>query len=115
MLFDKGFLDDAISRAYFAVFHGVVVLLRDKNVKLDLHKHVYILSQFQKEFIEPGLIERDTFKEIIAIKSRRETADYSLESEPTAKDVEQIVADAHSCLVEFETYITKRSIPTKKK
>jgi uncharacterized protein (UPF0332 family) len=115
LLFDKGFLDDAISRAYYAVFHGVAVLLRDKNVKLDVHKHVYILSQFQKEFIEPGLIERDTFKEIIAIKSRRETADYSLESEPTAKDVEQIVADAHSCLVEFETYITKRSIPTKKK
>jgi uncharacterized protein (UPF0332 family) len=105
LLLEKGFLDDAISRAYYAVFHGVAVLLRDKNVKLDVHKHVYILTQFQKEFIEPQLIKRDTFKKIIAIKTQRETADYSLESEPTIKDVEQIVADARSCLVEFEMYI----------
>ncbi|NMC05326.1 MAG: HEPN domain-containing protein [Candidatus Lokiarchaeota archaeon] len=105
LLFAKGFLDDAISRAYYAVFHGIAVLLRAKNVKLDVHKHVYVLTQFQKEFIEPALIRRDTFKIIIAIKTRRETADYSLESETTAKDVEQIVADALLCLVEFEKYI----------
>lgn len=105
LLFNKGFLDDAISRAYYAVFHGVAVLLRNKKVKLDVHKHVYILTQFQKEFIEPALIQRDTFTKIIAIKTQRETADYSLDSEPTAKDVEQIMADALSCLVEFENYI----------
>jgi uncharacterized protein (UPF0332 family) len=115
LLFDKGFLDDAISRAYYAVFHGVAVLLRDKNVKLDVHKHVYVLTQFQKEFIEPALFKRDTFKKIIAIKTRRETADYSFESEPTAKDVEQIVADARSCLVEFEMYITNRALQSLKK
>jgi uncharacterized protein (UPF0332 family) len=109
LLHDKGFLDDAISRAYYAVFHGVAVLLRDKNVKLNVHKHVYILTQFQKEFIEPGLIKQDTYKKIIAIKTQREIADYSLESEPLASDVKLIIEDARSCLVEFETYVRESS------
>jgi uncharacterized protein (UPF0332 family) len=115
LLQDKGFLDDAISRAYYAVFHGVAVLLRDKNVRLNVHKHVYILTQFQKEFIEPGLIKQDTFKRIIAIKIQRETADYSLESEPLTSDVKQIIEDARACLVEFETFIVLRVPPSPKK
>ncbi|MEX2684234.1 MAG: HEPN domain-containing protein [Candidatus Sigynarchaeota archaeon] len=114
LLFNKGFLDDAISRAYHAVFHGIAVLLRDKNVKLDVHKHAYILTQFQKEFIEPGLIQRDTFKKVIAIKSRREAADYSLESETNAEDVEHIISDARSCLEEFEACIASHAKPASK-
>jgi uncharacterized protein (UPF0332 family) len=115
LLHEKGFLDDAISRAYYAVFHGVAVLLREKNVKLDVHKHAYILSRFQDEFIEPGLIKQDTFKKIIAIKTQRETADYSFESEPTTNDVTQIIKDTGSCLDEFEIYMARRGLPSPKK
>jgi len=115
LLFNKGFLDDAISRAYYAVLHCVAVLLRDKNVKLDVHKHMYILAQFQKEFIEPGLIPRDTFKKVIAIKARREDADYSFESGTTPEDVEYIIADVRSCLEEFEAYLSSRTMPSPKK
>ncbi|MBN2153151.1 MAG: HEPN domain-containing protein [Candidatus Lokiarchaeota archaeon] len=115
LLFEKGFLDDAISRAYYAVFHGVAVLLRDKNVRLAVHKHVYILTQFQKEFIMSGLIKQDTFKTIIAIKTRREIADYSFESQPSVNDVRLIIEDARSCLAEFEAYIAGRALPPLRK
>jgi uncharacterized protein (UPF0332 family) len=52
MLLEKGFIDDAVSRAYYAVFHAIVGLLRLKRVVLGEHKHAYILTQFRTQFID---------------------------------------------------------------
>jgi uncharacterized protein len=96
MLLEKNFIDDAVSRAYYAVFHAIVAALREKNIKLDQHKHAFILNQFRSNFIDTKLFSKETFFKIQQIKMVREQADYSTKSKIDKKKAEQLLADAES-------------------
>ena len=94
MLLDKGFIDDAVSRAYYAVFHAVVATLRFKQIKLEEHKHVFILNKFRTEFIDPGTFPEDIFFKIQQIKQVREQADYSAMVVIGKEKAQQMLVDA---------------------
>lgn len=56
LLFDKGFYREAISRAYYSMFHAAQALLIIKKVYPKSHKGV--IQKFGEEFVKPGLLER---------------------------------------------------------
>ena len=57
VLLEKGLDRQAINRAYYAMFYGVLALLATR--KLETSKHSGAISLFDKEFIKPGVFSKD--------------------------------------------------------
>lgn len=107
MLLDKNFVDDAVSRAYYAVFYAVVALLRKNNVNLEEHKHAYILNQFRLLFIDTNIFSTEIFFKIQQIKQVREQADYSAIIKIDKVKAKQLLADAKLIVDNVKDYIQK--------
>ncbi len=56
LLFEKKFYREAVSRAYYCMFHASQALLMIKKVYPKSHKGV--IQKFGEEFIKPGLLEK---------------------------------------------------------
>ena len=109
MLLEKNFIDDAVSRAYYAVFHAIVALLREKSVNLDQHKHAYILNQFRELFIDTEIFSRDMFFKIQQIKQVREQADYSANIKIDKAKAEQLLAETTTVVEMIKNYLQEKT------
>lgn len=56
VMVEKGFYDDAVSRAYYAMFYATSALLWIKG--LGSSKHSGIIAMFNQYFVKEGLIEK---------------------------------------------------------
>jgi uncharacterized protein (UPF0332 family) len=99
LLLEKGFIDDAVSRAYYAVFHAIVGLLRLKKATLDEHKHAYIMTQFRVQFIDTKEFPPEIYYKIQQIKQLREQADYSVVVKVDKDKATRLLADAKEIVV----------------
>jgi hypothetical protein len=109
MLLEKNFLDDAVSRAYYAVFHAMVALLKKNKVNLDIHKHTYILRQFRIHFIDTGIFRNETLKKVIQIKKAREQSDYSAAMGIDLEQATRLVEDAQSVISQIQALLDRAS------
>jgi len=62
--------DDAVSRAYYAVFHGISAVLLSKGIAFSSHSQV--IGVFNREFVKTGVFPADFSKRfrlcLIAVK-----------------------------------------------
>ena len=87
VLIDSGLYQDAVSRAYYAVFQAARAVLATKS--LDSKKHSGVISLFNKDFIKTGKLPRDFGKILKKAKDLRQASDYNdfyLVSKEEAKD-----------------------------
>jgi uncharacterized protein len=94
LLLQNNFWDDTISRAYYAVFHAIVAVLRFKKIILSVHKHTVILNQFKANLIDTKEIDAGILLKIQKIKISRENADYNVNEAKTKEEAEKIIAEA---------------------
>lgn len=66
--------DDAISRAYYAIFHSARSALKSKGIETTSHRG--LVSQFALHLIKSGLIEVEYGDILRQGKEDRETGDY---------------------------------------
>lgn len=64
----------AINRFYYAAFHAVRALLATKQ--LDSSKHSGVIALFNREFVKPGIVSKETGKILSTTFSLRSEADY---------------------------------------
>lgn len=69
--------DDAVSRAYYAVFHGISALLLSKGLVYSSHSQV--IGAFNREFIKTGILPADFSKKVQNLFDYRQTGDYSID------------------------------------
>lgn len=69
--------DDAISRAYYAVFHAATAALWSAGVQARTHVGVHDLL-FQ-HFVRPGQLSRSAAKDFAALQRYREVADQGVD------------------------------------
>jgi len=66
--------DDAVSRAYYAVYHAISAVLADLG--LTFSSHAQTLGAFNKDFVKSGHFPKDTFAKIqiasIILKRKQE-------------------------------------------
>jgi uncharacterized protein (UPF0332 family) len=105
LLLQNSKFGDAISRAYYAVFHSIVAVLRLKKVDLKVHKHVYILNQFKTHFIDTTLLSIEILPKLQNMKVSRENADYNIHQVPDRVEAQAILADAKSIITEINEFI----------
>ena len=96
LLFENELFADAISEAYYAMFHAAKSLLALKEIYPKTHTGV--VSQFGLQFVNEGLIEELYAKSLAKAQTRREKADYDIYYEPSKEEAESIVEDAEMFL-----------------
>ena len=96
LLFENDMFADAISEAYYAMFHAAKSLLALRDIYP--RTHAGVVSQFGLQFVNEGLIEELYAKSLAKAQTRREKADYDIYYEPSKEEAESIVEDAEMFL-----------------
>jgi len=95
-LYAEGEYEDAISRAYYAMYHAAKALLLTKNVEPKTHQGVLrLLGNF---FIKTEVIERAYGKMLAYAKELRENGDYDEYYDGTEDDAKTVIEDAENFL-----------------
>lgn len=88
----NGYVEDATSRAYYAMFYVAEALLNERG--LHFRKHGGVHSAFGKHFAKTGLLDRRYHRWLLAAFNKRITADYGVDVELSAQEVESMLAQA---------------------
>lgn len=71
-----GYFDDALSRAYYAMYHPAAALLLTEGLTADTHSRLKTL--FGLRFVQSGTVDRKYARMLTALKDEREAGDYDL-------------------------------------
>ncbi|MDO9325653.1 MAG: HEPN domain-containing protein [Methanoregula sp.] len=99
-LLKGGYYNDAVSRAYYAMFYAARALLASRDLHPKGHKGLII--QFGLEFVKKGFIEETYGRALSYAKERRETVDYNIESTMNPDEAGIIIEDARNFLERIE-------------
>lgn len=97
--------EDAVSRAYYAVFHAAQALLLTEGERAETHKGLVTL--FGLLFVKTGKFSRDIGKYLANLKDNRESGDYEVFSFIDKETAETAVAEAKTFLKEGKLYLKK--------
>lgn len=89
LLFEKGFYREAISRAYYSMFHATQALLFLKEIFPRSHKGV--IQKFGEEFVKSGVLETKMGHLLSQAESMRLKADYDVGVKITKDECEEIL------------------------
>ena len=103
--FDNNQYDDAVSRAYYAVFHTISSVLLSKG--LHYSSHGQVIGAFNREFIKTKKFPASFSKSLKKLFNERQTGDYDFQvyiDEDTAKEC---MESAEKIINACEKYLTK--------
>lgn len=90
LLLGKGYTNDALSKAYYAIFAAAKAALATKG--LESKKHAGVIGLFNRHFVKTGLLDKNLSKILAAARDARELGDYSdffdASAEETAAQIE---------------------------
>ena len=92
LLLNAGHFRGAINRAYYAMFYAIQVLVVKNKVKVS--KHSGVISYFDREFVKPGIIDKEFSKWLHRLFDLRQDADYGDMFEPSDDQCRQAVEQA---------------------
>lgn len=100
--------EDAVSRAYYAVFHATQALLLTEGEKAETHKGVVTL--FGLLFVKTGKFSKNLGKYLANLKDDRESGDYEVFSYIDKETAETAVAEAKEFIKEGKSYLKKMDV-----
>lgn len=104
-LFQSGDYEDAVSRAYYAVYHMTQALLLTEGEKAETHKGAVTL--FGLLFVKTGKFSRNLGKYLANLKDDRESGDYEVFSYLDKETAESALFEAKEFLREGKLYLEK--------
>lgn len=106
-LFKNKFFADAMSRAYYAAYHGAMAMLL--SVGSDPKTHKGVVNQFYILFVEPGHVAEELGRKFARMLNSRMEADYGIIPIVSEEDVSEAIDVATELL-----QIAKNWLNTKK-
>ena len=94
LLFDSGYYNGTVSRAYYAMFAIVQAALISRNIQVKTHTG--LRSAFGIEFIQKGIIDKEFGRILSRGEHIREEADYGSEKSITKDEAEATLRTASS-------------------
>lgn len=107
-LLSDGFYEDAISRAYYAMYSAIRALLLTKNISPLSHKGLFI--KFSEHFIKTEIFPFEFTRILAYAKEIRENGDYEPTYIGNEIDARNVVADAEKLLHQIENYLKDNNI-----
>jgi uncharacterized protein (UPF0332 family) len=92
LLRDAGLLHDAVSRAYYGMFHAACALLA--SIGRSVKTHDGLRAQLGEHFVKPGLLAAEHARSLARIAGDRGDADYNVSSVFEIGDVDDDLARA---------------------
>jgi uncharacterized protein (UPF0332 family) len=87
-----GHTEADVSRSYYAMFHVAQSLLNERDLRF--RKHGGVHSAFGEHFVKTGEFDPRYHRQFLAAFNKRIAADYGVEIELTASEVEEMLAQA---------------------
>jgi len=87
-----GHLEAAASRAYYAMFYVAEALLNEKSLKF--RKHGGVHAAFGEHFVKSGVLDAKYHRWLLAAFNKRITADYGIDVQLTAAEVQDLLTQA---------------------
>ncbi len=103
LLYEQGFYEGAISRAYYSMFYLAKAVLATKD--LYRKKHSAVISAFAEKFTKQGIISKDLHFKILRAFEERHGADYEVEVTKTDKDAKEILNYAEDFFKEIVPFL----------
>ena len=107
LLLNAGHFRGAINRAYYAMFYAIQVLVVKNKVKVS--KHSGVISYFDREFVKPGIIDKEFSKWLHRLFDLRQDADYGDMFEPSDDQCRQAVDQAGQFVHRIRNYFESPS------
>ena len=104
-LLREGFVDDAISRAYYAMFHAASAVLLSEGITVESHGALKTI--FGLHFIRTGKIDRKYGRWLNKLKDERENGDYDIFTSFESEDAKEDINEAEQFLVEMKRFLTQ--------
>ncbi len=105
-LLADGDCEDAVSRAYYAMFHAAKAALSLEQSYPKTHSG--LVSDFGSKLVRPGKLPKDLGVSLSEAKSIRELADYALTPGITQEDAKHIVEIAKEFVRQLSKYVTTK-------
>jgi len=83
-LLADGFLESAVSRAYYATFYLAQAALATKDISRN--KHSGVIAAFGENLAKNGPLPEKLHKTLLSLYDLRITSDYSVEESPTPEE-----------------------------
>jgi len=90
----------AMNRVYYAMFYGALALLAVKQ--LEASRHSGVIALFHREFVRPGLFNKEQAKLLDIAFDLRSKSDYRDFIDPEPEQVRELLEAAEPFLVEAE-------------
>lgn len=107
LLQNAGHFRGAINRAYYAMFYAIQVLVVQNKVKVS--KHSGVISYFDREFVKPGIIDKEFSKWLHRLFDLRQDADYGDMFETSEDQCRQAVEQARQFVHCIQNYFKNPS------
>lgn len=102
-LLRSGHFEDAVSRAYYSVFHAAQAVLLTEGLSADTHQG--LVNLFGLHLVKTGKFEKRFGKYLANLKDDRETSDYEVYSTIDQETAEHAVREAREFLKAAEGYL----------
>ncbi|MBI4594969.1 MAG: HEPN domain-containing protein [Candidatus Tectomicrobia bacterium] len=102
-LLESGFIDDAISRAYYCMFHAASAVLLTEGVSVESHSAPK--TMFGLRLVKSGKIAAKYGKWLNKLKDERENSDYDVFTSFEEEDAIDAVNEAEEFLVEMKRFL----------
>jgi uncharacterized protein (UPF0332 family) len=104
-LLKDGFVDDAISRAYYSMFHAASAVLLSEGITVDSHSA--LKNMFGLRFTKTGKIDKKFGRWLNRLKDERENGDYDIFTSFDDEDAKVDIEEAERFLEEMKRYLTQ--------
>lgn len=104
-LYEDGFYDDSISRAYYAMYQVAIALLMTKDLTPKTHSGV--LTMLSLHFVKTGIVKKKYFDMFAHAKEARENGDYEAFYMPTKEEARLVLRNAKQFIDEIERILKK--------
>lgn len=92
LLEENGEPEDAVSRAYYAMFHAARAILFSKDVKAKTHRGT--ISLFGEKIVKEGVLSREFADMLRKALDLRQKSDYELYAELNEELVKEVIKNA---------------------
>ena len=98
-----GEYEDAVSRAYYAMYHAAKAVLANINVFPKTHEGV--VTEFGRKLVLTGTFPRELGKTLADAKSARETYEYSVTATIEKSEAATIFANAQAFVTAIDKFL----------
>ena len=103
VLLKEGFADDAISRAYYSMFHAASAVLFAEGITAESHSA--LKTMFGLHFVKTGKIDKKYGRWLNKLKDERENGDYDIFTSFEREDAKEDINEVEEFLSEMKRFL----------